>query len=153
MTPWLCIIEYTRISQILYRVFQNQVPHYRQPPLPIIEQMSRRGKDRCAISQCNKFWAPAKRDCCTAVADTTSRKHLRRWRRDTETQVLGEVDDGLRQFAVARLEQFLEQANALFDGDLEDVADQPAMNTQHRVYADACYSSQLDQRQPVDSCL
>jgi len=63
------------------------------------------------------------------------------------------ADDGLRQFAVTRLKQLLEQADALFDGNLEDVADHPGVNSQHRVDVDASSSSQLDKRLTVDPCL
>ena len=53
--------------------------------------------------------------------------------------MLGEVDDGLRQFAVARLEQLLEQADALFDGNLEDLAD-------HQLVFPKLFSGQVDER-------
>ncbi|BCU06391.1 hypothetical protein Atep_10680 [Allochromatium tepidum] len=109
---------YTRISQILQRVLQHQSPHRKQPPLPIIKRISRRGKHRWALYQRHKLGTSAEHDRSPAVPDTTGREGLRCWRGDTETQVFGEVGDGLRQFAVARLEQLLEQTDSLFDGDL-----------------------------------
>ena len=73
-----------------------------------------------------KLGAAAEHDRSSSVPDTAGRKHLRRRRGDTETQVFGKGDDSLGQLVFARLEQLLEQANALFDRYLKDVADHPA---------------------------
>lgn len=144
-----------RFPHIFKSVLQHQASHRRQPSLPIIEKMPGRGKHGGAVISTlgAEFKAPAESDRSSSVPDTTGSKDLRRRRGDTETQVLGKVDDGLRELAVVRLELLPEQANGLFNRYLKDVADDPGVNTEHRVDLDGCLSSKLDQRLPIDPCL